>query len=352
MKKIIALGMSGGVDSSMALEYLKKDWDTIVGANHIVYHGVKCSSDAVISRASDLCRREGIPFYCLDVSEEFRKEVASLFVQEYLAGRTPNPCVICNRMIKFTFFYEKLKEKLIADSIMESGDQLFYSTGHYVRLVEKDGSLFLAKARDLSKDQSYMLYRLPQKLLSRCIFPLGDKFKSDIKREASALGLPASSVKESQDICFIEGSYGDFIESYTGKKCENGLIYDMQGNVLGKHRGYIHYTIGQRKGLGLGSGPWYVTQVIPDRNIVVVGREEEQGQKDFIVRDLNWFIGFHGPLETSVKVRYNSGEHPCTVFMQEDGTVKVHLAESTVITPGQSAVFYDGDLVLGGGIIC
>ena len=240
MKKVIALGMSGGVDSSMALEYLKKDWDTIVGANHVVWHGVKCSSPEVISRAEELCQKEDIPFYCLDVSQEFDKKVAKAFVKDYLHGLTPNPCVICNRFIKFTFFYDRLKEQLIKDGIMSPEDQLYYSTGHYVRLVEKSGSLFLAKARDLSKDQSYMLYRLPKELLARCVFPLGDKLKTDVKKEAATLGMPSSSVKESQDICFIEGSYGDFIEKYTGKQYKPGAIFDLQGNRLGNHRGYLH----------------------------------------------------------------------------------------------------------------
>ena len=162
MKKLIALGMSGGVDSSMALEYLKKEWDTIVGANHLVWHDVACSSEEVISRARELCKKSGIPFYCLDVSDEFRARVADNFVCNYTHGLTPNPCVICNQTIKFTFFYDKLKEKLIADGIMNLGDELFYSTGHYVRLISKDGRLFMAKARDASKDQSYMLARLTQ----------------------------------------------------------------------------------------------------------------------------------------------------------------------------------------------
>lgn len=359
MNKILALGMSGGVDSSMALEYLKKDWPVIVGANHVVWHGVRCSSPEVIARAADLCARENIPFYCLDVSDEFNRQVASAFVKDYLDGLTPNPCVICNRFIKFTFFYDRLKEQLIKDHIMNPDDRLYYSTGHYVRIVERAGRLYLAKAKDLSKDQSYMLYRLPQKLLSRCIFPLGDKLKADIKKEAANMGVPASSIKESQDICFIEGSYGEFIEQYSGRKFKPGFINDMQGNRLGQHRGYIHYTIGQRKGLGLGSGPWYVTQVIPEKNCVIVGREDEQGQYSFKVRNLNWFIepdSLKGPLSCNVRVRYNSGEHPCTVTLTpgtppEEATAYVQLEEKTVITPGQSAVFYDGDIVLGGGII-
>ena len=352
MKKLIALGMSGGVDSSMALEYLKKEWDTIVGANHLVWHDVACSSEEVISRARELCKKSGIPFYCLDVSDEFRARVADNFICNYTHGLTPNPCVICNQTIKFTFFYDKLKEKLIADGIMNQDDELFYSTGHYVRLISKDGRLFLAKARDASKDQSYMLYRLPKELLPRCVFPLGEKLKSEIKAEAESLGLNYKSVRESQDICFIEGSYGDFITKYTGKTYKEGYIYDMQGNRLGKHRGYIHYTIGQRKGLGLGSGPWYVNKVIPSKNMVIVGRENEQGQNDFTVKDLNWFIDYDGQkIHTSVRVRYNSAEHPCTIMADEDGNLKVHLEDKTVITSGQSAVFYDGDIVQGGGII-
>jgi len=352
MKKLIALGMSGGIDSSMALEYLKRDWETIVGANHLVWHGVACSSEEVISRARELCKKSDIPFYCLDVSDEFRARVADSFVKDYVYGLTPNPCVICNQTIKFTFFYDQLKERLVSDGIMDSYDELFYSTGHYVRLVNRDGRLFLAKAKDESKDQSYMLYRLPKELLSRCVFPLGEKLKSEIKADAESIGLNYKSVKESQDICFIEGSYGDFIAQYTGKAFKEGYIYDMHGNRLGKHRGYIHYTTGQRKGLGLGSGPWYVNRVIPSKNMVIVGREDELGQSDFTVRDLNWFIDYRGlEMHTSVKVRYNSTEYPCTINKNEDGTISVHLEDKTVITSGQSAVFYDGDIVQGGGII-
>ena len=353
MKKVVALGMSGGIDSSMALKILKNEWKHIVGANHIVWHGVRCSSYEVISRAEKLCRAEGIPFYCLDVSEEFKTRIAGDFIRSYISGLTPNPCVICNQFIKFTFFYDRLKEQLQKDGILESDDRLYYSTGHYVRLAEKDGGLFLRKAADLSKDQSYMLYRLPRELLSRCIFPLGDILKKDLKAEAERQGLDFGNVRESQDICFIEGSYGDFIAANSDLKIRPGRILDMEGNVLGKHRGYIHYTIGQRKGLGLGSGPWFVTSVIPEKNQVIVGRQDQQGQKDFTVRDLNWFIDYRGEkFDACVKVRYNSHEYPCTVSALDDGRVLVRLHDKTVITRGQSAVFYQDDIVLGGGFIC
>ena len=345
--------MSGGIDSSMALKYLLKKYDKVIGANHIVWHGVQCSSPEVIGRAEAICRRNSVPFYCIDVSEEFRKQVTDLFVSDYLHGVTPNPCVICNRTVKFTFFCDRLKELLIRDGIIGSDEELIYATGHYARIVEKDGRLFIAKAKDLKKDQSYMLYRLPKELLPGIEFPLGELLKKDIEAEAQADGLEFSDVKESQDICFIEGDYGDFISRYSGKRFRPGNILDMQGNYLGKHRGYIHYTIGQRKGLGLGNGPWFVTSIDSVKNIVTVVREDEQGQTEFTVRDLNWFIDFDGSeFRTSVKVRYNSGEHPCRVRALDNGSVLVRLDNKCVITRGQSAVFYDGDLVIGGGIIC
>lgn len=352
MKEVVALGMSGGIDSSMALKYLLKEYDTVVGANHVVWHGVQCSDPQVIARARELCERMSVPFYCIDVSCRFRKQVADRFISDYLSGKTPNPCVVCNETIKFTYFYDRLREMLENDGIITGGDTLLYATGHYAGIVEKEGRLFISKAKDLRKDQSYMLYRLPQELLGRIRFPLGDLLKKDITLEAEEDGLEYSNVKESQDICFIEGSYGDFISSYTGRKFRPGKIVDMQGNYLGKHRGYIHYTIGQRKGLGLGNGPWFVTSVNPETNIVTVGRENEQGQKTFVVSDLNWFIDFDGrETEAVVRVRYNSGEHPCRFRALDEDKVLVTLEKDTVITGGQSAVFYQGDLVIGGGII-
>lgn len=362
MKKVIALGMSGGVDSSMALQYLKKEWNHIVGANHIVWHGVKCSSPEVIGRAAKLCQRENIPFYALDITKEFKEKIADNFIASYLAGKTPNPCVICNPLIKFTFFYDKLKEVLLADKILDQDDELFYATGHYVRLYKDEkGKLFLRKAADLSKDQSYMLYRLPQQILSRTVFPTGEFYKKEITAEAIAEGFDFENVKESQDICFIEGSYGDFIQAQVPiGSVKPGNITDTKGNYLGKHRGYIYYTTGQRKGLSLGNGPWFVIKVLPEENIVVVGREEEQGEMQFKVKNLNWFINpaeVAGKLTAKVKVRYNSPERPCTVIfpkndLGEAETVDVILSDKTVITQGQSAVFYQDDIVLGGGIIC
>lgn len=347
--------MSGGIDSSMALKYLKKEWDHIIGANHIVWHNVKSSSREVISRAEELCRKENVPFYCLDISEEFKKRVVDDFVKCYAAGRSPNPCVICNETVKFTFFYDKLKKKLIESDLLEPDDELFYATGHYVRLEKREGGLFLKRAADLSKDQSYMLYRVPGEVLKRCLFPLGGFYKKEIIAEAASEGYGFGNVKESQDICFVEGSYGDFIGRYLNKKIPCGRIVDTCGNFLGMHRGYIYYTIGQRKGLGLGNGPWFVLDILPLENVVVVGREEEQGRTFFEVKDLNWFIDYRGEkISVSVQVRYNSSVYRCSVERSEnikEGVV-VNLDQKTVITKGQSAVFYDGDIVIGGGIIC
>ena len=358
----VILGLSGGVDSSMSVKKLKDmGFEKIFAANHIVYKGVKSSSKEVLDRAADVCRRENIPFYIIDITESFADNVVSGFCDKYIQGETPNPCVICNEKIKFTLFYDRVREKLIREKALGEDEKLYYSTGHYVRLYEKEGRFYLRKAADKLKDQSYMLYRLPPAVLERCVFPMGDYLKTDITREAAAAGYSFDSVKESQDICFVEGDYSDFIYNHVDgiEPPGEGQILDTAGNLLGRHRGYVNYTIGQRKGLGLGSGPWYVISVDSVRNIVVAGRADEQGQESFTVDNLNWFFDADelfkdSSFRCSVKVRYNSPEKPCTVTRAAGaaGSVEVMLEEKTVITPGQSAVFYIDDLVAGGGIIC
>ena len=353
MGKVVILGMSGGVDSSMALKMLKKDYDRIIGVNHIVYKGVKSSSSEVLKRAEKICSDEGVPFYTVDITGEFKSCVIDNFIHSYIEGTTPNPCVICNQNIKFTAFYDSVKEMLLEKGEISEHDELLYSTGHYVRLVREGNSLFLKRASDRSKDQSYMLYRVEKEILSRCIFPLGEFYKKDIVEQAENEGLPFESVKESQDVCFIEGEYPDFIKKNSEIIIKPGKIVDTDGNFLGKHRGYIYYTIGQRKGLGLGNGPWFVIGIDPENNMVVVGREDEQGIESFKVGDLNWFSDFKdAEFECSVQVRYSSPERKCKVKKGENGQVFVILDKKAVITPGQSAVFYRDDVVLGGGLIC
>ena len=341
-----------------------------------------------------LCKDEDTPFYVLDITEKFKEYVIDNFLHCYIEGTTPNPCIICNQRIKFTAFFEAVKEMLLDNGEISKKDELFYSTGHYVQTVRENNNIFLKRSLDRIKDQSYMLYRLDKEILSRCIFPLGNSLKKNIVKKAASDGLPFKSIKESQDICFIEGEYSDFIKENSDIKSRPGNIIDINGEFLGKHRGYIHYTIGQRKGLGLGNGPWFVVKTDPETNTVVVGRAEDQGCKVFEAEDLNWFIDFEkgenvfplispaavnsagsssidsdpspyvrgteetgegyfkdGELRCYVQVRYGSSIRKCRIRKGEKGRVLVLLDEKAVITPGQSAVFYSGDIVLGGGII-
>jgi len=354
----IILAMSGGIDSGMSIRKLKESgWKRIIGANHVVCRGVKSSSPEVLERAADLCRLENIPFYIIDAAEKFSGCIIDDFIDQYMNGFTPNPCVICNENIKFTWFYDEVVKKIESDGLISGGDKVYFATGHYVRLEEKGGTTFIKRARDRVKDQSYMLYRLPQETLKRCVFPLGNVFKKDLAAEASTIGYSFDSVKESQDICFIEGEYGDFIKQTAAGRYKvpgPGRIVDTYGNYLGRHKGYIYYTIGQRKGLSLGSGPWYVTEIDARKNLVIAGRDDDQGQVSFTAKKLTWFIEIpeNGKIECNVMVRYNSSEKPCTAEILPDRRVFVTLEEKTVITPGQSAVFYRDDLVIGGGIIC
>ncbi|MDX9799944.1 MAG: tRNA 2-thiouridine(34) synthase MnmA [Spirochaetia bacterium] len=380
----IILALSGGIDSGMAVRKLKEDgWKNIIAANHVVYRGVKSSSREVLERAEKLCRDEEIPFYIIDAEKEFAGCVINNFIESYAHGVTPNPCVICNENIKFTWFYDSVVNRLIEEGKASAVEDIFFATGHYVRLAEKDGDIFLRRASDKTKDQSYMLYRLPQKILRRCVFPMGEILKKDLASEAADLGYSFDSVKESQDICFIEGEYGNFIREKAPPnllKVRPGRIEDTYGNFLGRHKGYVYYTVGQRKGLSLSDGPWYVISVDSKTNTVTVGRDEEQGRDDFYIEKSNWFIPVpvNGKISCNVVIRYNSSEIPCEVEItglgsdsgcgsgsnssnssnsssnssNSSGSVKVTLSAKQVITPGQSAVFYKDDLVIGGGIIC
>ncbi|MCL2294807.1 MAG: tRNA 2-thiouridine(34) synthase MnmA [Spirochaetes bacterium] len=353
----IILALSGGIDSGMSIRKLKEaGWKEIFGANHIVCRGVKSSSPEVLKKAESLCLGENIPFYVIDAVKEFREIIIGDFIEKYINGLTPNPCVICNENIKFTWFYDAVLAKLLTEGKIEKDEKPFFATGHYAQIEEKEGKLFIKKAADRTKDQSYMLYRLPREILGRCVFPMGTVYKKDLMAEAKEAGYSFDSVKESQDICFIEGEYGDFIKqnSPSSSKVKQGNITDIEGNFLGKHKGYIYYTVGQRKGLSLGNGPWYVIAVDSKKNIVVVGRDFQQGQDKFVIEKSNWFVDSHASssIECKVMVRYNSSEKLCRVEKGNDGMALVFLEEKTVITPGQSAVFYKDDLVLGGGIIC
>lgn len=338
----------------------------MVGASHFIWPESSCCSAEVFSRARMLCERLKIPYHQVDLYHEFKELVVGNFVATYLKGRTPNPCIICNQLIRFDLFYHRLEDLLQKKNLPAEGGQdersersesLFFATGHYVRIVRNNDGLFLAKARDKAKDQSYMLYRIKKEMLEYLVFPLGDYLKSEVNELGSQAGLEYEGVEESQDVCFVDTDYPDFLRRQTGKSdlLKPGEIIGPGGKKLGNHRGYLYYTVGQRRGLGLGNGPWYVKRLDAEKNLVYVARKEETRAESFQVENLNLFAPFAHDLEerTSLKVRirYQSREIPCRIEAAGGNQLRVKLERPAIVTPGQSAVFYENDLVLGGGDI-
>lgn len=350
---VLAIALSGGVDSAVAAVLLNRKYPRMVGASHVIWPDSRCCSVEVLSRAGETCRRLDIPYIQEDLYEEFRDQVVDDFIQSYLSGKTPNPCVICNKCIRFDVFYLQLKTTLVDRGLLERGEDLLFSTGHYARIVESSERQFIAKGVDPGKDQSYMLYQVRKPMLANLVLPLGDYRKSEVLSMADDLGLPYTQVRESQDACFVQEDYVQFIRKQTGRSdfLREGEILDPQGRVLGRHRGTINYTVGQRKGLGLGNGPWYVARIDAQANRLVVAREEDARRREFAIDRTNWFIDPpERSLSCAVKIRYQIDEIPCSVEPGEKG-FRVVLSHPQIVTPGQSAVFYDRDLVLGGGII-
>ncbi len=372
---VLAVALSGGVDSSVAALRLADGSRAagagsaarrnsglrsapphrLVGATHLVWPGSRCCSLEVLRRAAGLCARLGIPYLQVNQEEEFRRRVVEDFVQTYLDGRTPNPCVRCNRFVRFGSFLAALEARLLAEGLLEPGEELRLATGHYARTLRTSDGWFLAKGRDPSKDQSYMLHQVSAAVLPRLVLPLGESLKSEVVAEARAAGLEAARVRESQDACFVEGDYVEFLR---GRGCRPELaaagdIVDSSGRLLGRHRGVLHYTVGQRSGLGLADGPWYVARIEAGANRLVVARREQAARRDLQVEGLNWF----GPpperaQDCAVKLRYRGAEEPCTLAPAGGpGLLQVRLRRAQIVTPGQSAVFYREELVLGGGVI-
>jgi len=364
MKRVIAIGMSGGVDSAVAAYTLAEErdrgvWDQVVGVSHFVWPDSPCCDPEAVDRARRLAEMLEMPFLTLDMESVFDREVVGDFAEAYVRGRTPNPCIRCNGLVRFTAFREACRKTLRDEGVVAEDDPLYFATGHYARTVERNGRVYLRKAADPRKDQAYMLYRVPPDLLPFVRFPLGEIRKADAVRRASELGLPSAKVRESQDACFVTGEYTDFIAHYLGDRLimpGPGPIVGPDGIVLGRHRGYLHYTVGQRRGLGLGSGPWYVTGVYPAENRIAVGRRDDLGRDRFPTVDTVWngpdstWDG-SGPMECLVRVRYNSAEVRCRVTSETGSECLVETEKPVVVAPGQSAVFYRGDIILGGGYI-
>ncbi len=340
MSKVL-VALSGGVDSSVAAFLLKEQGYDCIGATMQLLDG----TDGQIADAKAVADRLNIPFYAFDMLKEFREKVIDEFIKSYENGGTPNPCVVCNKQLKFGLLLEKAKE-LGCD---------FIATGHYAKIELQNGRYLLKKAETLEKDQSYFLYSLSQDVLSRVLFPLGGYSKTEIREIAEKLDLVTAKKKDSQDICFVpDGDYIKVIEGYTSKTYPKGNFVDTDGKVLGQHQGIIRYTVGQRKGLGIALGkPMYVGAKNVAENEVTLCSDEELYSKHLSATDFNW-VAFPTPPETiccKARIRYRHVEQPATVTVNGD-TVNITFTEpQRAATSGQSVVLYDGDTVLGGGII-
>ena len=346
----ILIGMSGGVDSSVAALLMKRAGHECVGCTLKLHEYGKdmelCGSASDIADAALVCGELEIQHEVFDFCRDFDTSVVSRFISAYERGETPNPCVDCNRFMKF--------DKLISAADLLGADAVV--SGHYVRGGKLGDRYAIRKARDESKDQSYVLSLLSQQQLSRIIFPLGDYTKDEIRALAQDAGFENHSKPDSQDICFIpDGDYVSFIESRTAKKYEPGSFVTEEGNVLGTHRGCIAYTVGQRKGLGISApAPLYVTKIDVAANTVTLGSDESLYKSELFVREMNYvsFSPRSEPYRASVKVRYKQKEVGCTVYPDGNGGAKIALDTPVrAITPGQVAVLYDGDYVLAGAII-
>ena len=354
-EKRVLVGMSGGIDSSATCIMLQEQGYEVVGVTMRTWDVASAFSSPeqeepnFILEARALAERLGIEHHVADVREEFKQVIVKYFIDEYMQGRTPNPCVMCNPLFK---------ERLLCEWADKTGCA-WISTGHYCRLEERNGNRYIVAGNDMTKDQSYFLWRLPQEILRRFLFPLGNYTKQEVREYLKEKGFEAKAKSgESMEVCFIEGDYRDFLRQQIpdiDTKIGPGYFVDNKGVKIGQHKGFPYYTIGQRKGLGIALGhPAHVLRINAEKNTVMLGTADDLKAEYMLVEDalITDVQELSGCPNLTVRIRYRSKPIPCQVLPLENGQMLVHfLGEASAIAPGQSAVFYDGQRVLGGAFI-
>jgi tRNA-uridine 2-sulfurtransferase len=355
-KKRIVVAMSGGVDSSVTAALLKEQGHEVIGITMQIWdyssftdqHGEtfgSCCSLDDVHDARRVAESLEIPFYVVNFEKDFQREVIDRFCDDYFAGRTPNPCVLCNQVLKFELLLRKALE-LEAD---------FLATGHYARILAQGDGFALHKGLDEHKDQSYFLFTLTRQQMARVLFPLGGMSKDEVRAHATRLNLRTAQKAESQDICFVpDGDYVRFLEEERGAGQLDGEIVHVSGQLLGKHQGTYRYTVGQRRGLGIAwPHPLYVVRIDAERRQVVVGEQEHLSVAEFCLHGVNWLIDPPvAPIDADCRIRYRHHEVAAIIGPLPNGRAQVRFAQAQRgVTPGQAAVFYQGDRVIGGGWI-